>query len=167
MDVERGFKYLGSRTPAYAWMFRLNSLGIFLPTLARLWQNWWAIESPGQAVCALQYCSGLMYVEGENPIFEKWTETEGGGGPYLWENDSHILDRGWTDENVSYLRTYLTPRLVKEVVQLAATRLKDEPEEAAAARLVRDLDECSDLIECRVTELPTMLATHGALGWTV
>lgn len=167
LDAERGFQYVGSGTPAYAWMSRLNSLGIFLPTFPRLWQKWWVIESPGHAVCALQYCSGLMYFEGENPLFGKWTEAEGGGGPYLCENDSYFYDRGWMEQNVTFLSGYLTPQRVTEVVQLAAMRLKGEPEEGIAAKLVRDLVECSDLIESRVADLPKILASQERREWTV
>lgn len=44
-----------------------------------------------------------MYFDGENPVFDMWTKEQRGGGPYLWENDSHIHSTGWRKENVEFL----------------------------------------------------------------
>lgn len=91
LDAERGFVYAGSKTPAYGWIARFNSLGLVMPEIALLWRAWWLFETPGRAVAALQYCSGLMYFEDDNPLFPPWTQERGGGGPYIWMDDSMIF----------------------------------------------------------------------------
>lgn len=100
LDAERGFVYSGSKTPAYGWIFRFNSIGIIMPLTELLWTSWWSLDTPGRAVAALQYCSGLMYRDENNPLFGTWTRDHGGGGPYLWENDSNIHDAGWMKDNL-------------------------------------------------------------------
>jgi hypothetical protein len=84
LDAERGFTYSGMGTPAYGWMERFNSVGLIMPRIDLLWEPWWSLETPGRAMAALQYCSGLMYFEGENPLFGLFTK-EGGGVAPTWE----------------------------------------------------------------------------------
>jgi hypothetical protein len=167
IDQERGFAYDGMRTPAYGWMFRLNSLGLVSNELPALWQAWWNARTPGRAVALLQYCSGLMYFDGENPLFDAWTPDAGGGGPYLWENDSYVYDRGWPDENVAFLRAHVTSERVAQAVRDAAAALRHEPEGDLAARIAVELDERLELIASRVAELPSHLASLGTRGWQI
>lgn len=167
LDQERGFQYDGMQTPAYGWMARLNSLGLFSETLPSLWRAWWALETAGRAVCVLQYCSGLMYFEGENPIFEMWTEDRGGGGPYLSGSDSLIYNRGWSADNVRFLKEYLTTERVVNTVREAAKRLEGEPEAEQAVRIAADLDDRRDLIDSRMSELPDHLASENGKDWLV
>ena len=70
LDAEPGFAYEGSRTPAYGWIGRFNSVGLIMPRIDLLWEPWWASRHTRSGRAALQYCSGLMYLEGENPLFE-------------------------------------------------------------------------------------------------
>ena len=104
LDQERGFPSDGQQITAYGWMARFNSLGLLSLAVRNLWQTWWATESHGHAVAALQYCSGLMYYEGENPLFDLWCSGRNFGGPFLWENDARVHDRGWSHENVDFIR---------------------------------------------------------------
>ena len=169
LDAERGFVRPSGETSAYGWMSRFNSLGVVMPGIDRLWEPWWSCATPGRAVAALQYCSGLMYFEGENPLFDTPTRGRAGGGPCLWENDSFIYDAGWLPENLSFLRATLTADLVSGKVAEAAARLKGEPEEEAARRLEQDLPGNRELLEMRVEELPDLLGRFGAgsCGWSV
>ena len=168
LDKERGFLYSGLNTPAYGWMSRLNSLGLFSKELPTLWQQWWDVNTPGRAVAVLQYCSGLMYFEGENPLFEIWTRSRGGGGPCLWEHDAYIYDRGWPSENVDFARDFVTPERVTRVVRNAAHTLQSEPEGEVASKIANELDDRLELIEARTSELPKLLGSKKqAEGWSV
>jgi hypothetical protein len=168
LDAERGFLDLGSETPVHIWIGRFNSLGIVMPRIDLLWESWWGLDTPGRAVAALQYCSGLMYFEGENPLFAAWSKAHGGGGPYLWENDSMIYDAGWMGCNLDYLRSALTVAFVNDGVARAVTRLTGEPEWDRARRLVDDLPDRQEIITHRVAELPRLLASPSNLqGWSV
>ncbi len=153
IDKERGFVYEGEKTPAYAWMMRFNSLGLIMPGIARVWEPWWRIETPGQAVSVIQYCSGLLYFEGENPLFERWTPKHGGGGPYLAEHDSHILDAGWLTENILFLAEALTPAYVESKVREAARRLEGEPEQETARGIEAELPQQLEVVELTVEQL--------------
>jgi hypothetical protein len=168
LDAERGFAYSGSRTPAYGWMGRFNSVGLIMPRIDLLWEPWWSLDTPGRAVAALQYCSWLMYFEGENPLFGRWTKERGGGGPYLWENDSHISDVGWKQENIDFLADTLSVEFVEDRVVNSVARLMGEPEWEKARRLESDLPESRELVAIRVAELPLLLGKHtGPEGWSV
>lgn len=168
LDMERGFVYTGSRTPAYGWIMRFNSVGLVMPRIDLLWNSWWSLDTPGRAVAALQYCSGLMYFEEDNPVFGAWTKEGGGGGPYLWENDSLIYDAGWKPENLDFLSKTLTVEFVEQHVEKAVARLEGEPEGEKARQLLEDLPERRELVALRVAELPLLLAERkGPGGWSV
>jgi hypothetical protein len=167
LDAERGFIHAGSKTPAYGWMGRFNSVGVVMPRIDLLWNPWWSLETPGRAVAALQYCSGLMYAEGINPLFAAWTAEDGGGGPYLWSNDSHIHDAGWMSENVDFLAATLTVEFVNDRVAAAVATLDSAPEREKARRLRDDLPACQNVIARRVAELPSLLSRPDSTeGWT-
>lgn len=168
LDAERGFVYSGMETPAYGWMSRFNSLGLTMPRIERLWEPWWSLDTPGQAVAALQYCSGLMYLEGENPLFGRWTKEQGGGGPYLWETDSHVYDAGWMPENLDFLTGILSVEFVEDRVVNAVARLSGEPEWEQARQLELDFPKCRELVALRAAELPILLATcTGSDAWSL
>lgn len=168
LDAERGFVYSGTETPAYGWMGRFNSLGLVMPRIDMLWEPWWSVETPGRAVAALQYCSGLMYLEGENPLFGPWTHDRGGGGPYLWEADSLIYDVGWKPENIDFLSKILTVDFVEHLIGKVVTRLEAEPEWEKARRVAGDFPERRELVAFRVAELPLLLAMPTRPdAWTV
>ncbi len=158
LDDEAGFVYEGSKTPAYGWIARLNSLGLLLPDIAPLWEGWWAVPSPGAGVCLFQYASVLMYGEDDNPFFAPWTETEGGGVPTLWTNDSQIFDAGWLPANVEYLRMALTPEAVEAGLERALAALKKRPEESKARAVLDDFPNRAELVAKCCEELPDLLA---------
>lgn len=168
IDQERGLVYDGIRTPTYnRWMGRLNSLAIFSEALPEIWGSWWSLETAGRAVCMMQYCSGLMYMDGENPIFGEWAPKTGGGGPYLGSHDSLIYDRGWSEQNLTFIRDFLTPERVTDGIRTAAEKLRLEPEAKIAAQIAGDLDERQELIKSRIEWLPELLATEDFEGWPI
>ncbi|MFO0960922.1 MAG: hypothetical protein U0800_26370 [Isosphaeraceae bacterium] len=154
LDAERGFASNGSATPAYGWIGRLNSLGIIMPGIRRIWEPWWSVETPGRSVCTIQYASDLMYPEGENPLFPAWTREQGGGGPYIWQNDTMIYDAGWDESNLEFLRSILTVDSVTDLVLRAADRLEGEPEAAKARQVADDLGRCRDQLSTDASSCP-------------
>jgi hypothetical protein len=167
LDQERGFVYRASNTPAYGWMCRFNSLGIVMPRIDLLWDSWWAIETPGRAVAAIEYLSGLIYPTGQNPLFPAWNAQDGGGDPPMFGHDSSIADSGWMDENTSFLRDVLTPGFVVEMLRRAVRSLATEAEYQLARQLEDDLPNRLNVVEARVTQLPALLSkANVATTWT-
>ena len=89
IEAERGFVYDGTNTPAYGWLQRFNSLGYIAPVIGPIWLSWWKLDSPGKAVSSIMYASGLVYLQGENPIFAAWTP-DGGGGRALSDGKRYV-----------------------------------------------------------------------------
>lgn len=167
LDAERGFDSFGMGMPCYGWMPRFNSVGLIMPRIELLWNPWWSLDTPGRAVAVLQYCSGLMYFEGENPLFERCRQ-EYGSDPYLWEDDSFIYHDGWMPENLDFLARTLTPDFVEDRVINAVARLRGVPECEKAQRLESDLPERLELVTSRVADLPSLLGKSAEVrDWTV
>lgn len=153
IEAERGLIYTGSSTPAYSWMQRFNSIGLIAPIIERIWETWWKLDHPGKAVSAIMYASGLIYLEGENPIFGKWTGESGGGGPYLAESDAGIYDAGWLRQNVDYMSQKLTVEYVQERIRTAADLLKNEPEGKIANKIAEDSLTKGDIMQNQIVDL--------------
>ena len=163
IDEERGFIYRASETPAYGWMHRFNSLGLVTPLIEPIWNSWWSMESCGQAVSAIMYLSGLIYAQGENPIFKAWTKKRGGGGPYLWENDSQIFDIGWLPVNVDFFQRTLTTEYLGQKAREASRRLDGEPEAELANKIATDFEQYSENVAIRLLILFERLAARHAV----
>ena len=170
LDHERGFPCLGHDAAAHQWIARFNSMGQIMP-IQDVWESWWKLDTPGRAVAALEYCSGVMYLKGTNPLFGTWTKTGGGGGPYLFANDSDLFEVCWTNENIEIVSAKLTVEFVNDRVVKAAERLTGEPESELAGKLRNDLFATQDgiptqeIIESRISELPLLLADPSATEW--
>jgi hypothetical protein len=170
LDDERGIEKSDSSTSAYGWISRFNSLATVMPQIEMIWSPWWSVATPGRAVCLLQYCSGLIYDSCDNPLFDPWTRERGGGGPYLWENDSFIFDRGWMEPNIDFLRRTLTLDYVIDRITRAADRLQSEPEYELAQKVVEAAMNRRKILELRIEELPRRLEntnTTDLNGWAV
>lgn len=163
LGIERRFASTRNRAATYSWIYRFNSLGLVIPNIEVVWNAWWQLDSPEQAVAALQYCSGLMFFEGENSVFGIWD----GIVPEIWLNDSFIYDAGWLDENIAFLSKTLTPGFVNEKVVSAVARLSGGPEWEHARQLEERLPDCQELIQVRLNELPRLLRNPNSQGWTV
>jgi hypothetical protein len=146
MDVDRDpLESMGSE---HAWIFRFNSLGIVAPATQRIWEDWWSLDHPGKAVCAVMYASGLIYWEGENPIYR--TTERGGGGPYLTEIDCPIYEMAWRSDNLAFLTRTLTTDYVQRKLDQAAAILSDCPEAAMARWVADEAKARADVISMRI-----------------
>ncbi len=167
LDAERGFLRSATEYPACGWVARFNSLGLIMPQIDMIWNSWWSLDTPGRAGAALQYCSWLMYFEGENPLFNAFVNERGSLGAFLWWNDSRIHYAGWMKENVEFLKETLTVEFVTDGIRRATDRLEGEAEHSLAQQLVHDLPDRRELIEARTHELPTLLGAESHEGWSV
>jgi hypothetical protein len=157
IDQENSLRFSGMSASAYTWMSALSSFAVVFATLARLWNNWWKLTTPGQACAALQYLSCLLYENDQNPIFAPWTPTGGGGPPVLWETAGFIDERSWRQENVAFLETSLTPNYVQGKLQQAAQTLQGVVESDVPQQMIRDFEAQKTLLEIRLAELPSLL----------
>lgn len=167
LDEEKELRMSGSRASAHGWMQRFNSLGIIMPVISLVWESWWQLKTIGKAISAIQYLSGLIYFEGENPVFDVWTPERGGGGPYLWSNDSYLYDIGWLSDNADFLASVLNFDFVSSHLQKAAKKLDGHPAHSIARQVLGDLADRKELVELRSSELPKLLLSPNPEGWSV
>jgi len=158
LDAERGFTCSTLRDLESGWLARFNTMGCLMPRIELFWESWWSLASPGRAVAALKYCSGLMYLGWENPLYRPFSRFVGSMCPYLNHGDSGITRQGWMRGNLDYLSATLTTDFVADRVIQAVARLEGEPEWEQARQLKWDLPRCRDLVSFRVAELPVLLA---------
>lgn len=170
LDAERGFD-VASQRASHTWIGRFNTLGIIAPIVPAIWQSWWMLDTPGKAICAFRYASGLIYFPGENPLYPPWTAKEGGGGPYLTASDASIFDHAWREENVAYLRRTLSHAFLVERLSQAEEKLRGNAsleeevrrgnlESDVLQRILVDVRERGDIVAERIgfmlSELPKL-----------
>ncbi len=63
INHERGFN------SPLTWLDTFNVLGGIAPFIRSLWNQWWLLDTPGKAVCALQYAAHLIYPVEVNPLW--------------------------------------------------------------------------------------------------
>jgi hypothetical protein len=158
IDLERGYEKKRRTDHIHAVVGRFNTLGIVAPIIPQIWTSWWMMDSPGKAIAAIKYASGLIYFAGENPIYLPWTQDEGGGGPYLTESDASIFDHAWLESNLSFLSETLTCNYLLKSISFAADQLRDEPEGPMAQRIANEARDRTDTIALRIEDLITNLA---------
>jgi len=134
----------------HGWIFRFNSLGVVAPVIEPIWQGWWALDHPGKINCAALYASGLIYDEGANPIYGKWTSERGGGGPYLTETDANIFDLGWRQDNLEFLRGALTTESLLSKLKICAEETKDEEGGAIVRAMLDDGTANHEYVSIRI-----------------
>jgi len=141
-----------SNRPFDDWLVCFNSLGMIMPRIDLLWDPWWNLETPGRARAALVYCSGLMYFDGENPLFPN---NDNRNAAML----EHILneDVGWLPENVAFLRSKLTLEFINSKAQQALEQLQSLPQFAQWQTLEKDLPDRQELMTERIQDLPQLL----------
>ncbi len=158
LDVERGFVYERPGKSANAWIARFNSIGLIAPVVPDVWTAWWSMATPGRAVSAIMYATGLIYATDENPIYLPWTREEGGGGPYLSEWDAAEYERAWLEANLAFLRATLTPGYLVERLTLAAGVLDGEPEHRMSRQIADDARTRADVVAQRIESVLANLA---------
>jgi hypothetical protein len=170
IEAQAELAFRSSDRSAYRWVRTLTTSGVVLPNVASMWRAWWSIDNAGQACAAMQFASCLIYDEHDNPIFEPWSRTEGGGPPSLWEYAGHLYDRRWRDENVSFLREALTPDTLGDMLNRAVNRLAALPTGPKALEVYAAFAARLEVVRSRCRELPDLLATTQApaahLAWS-
>jgi hypothetical protein len=149
IEAERGL----DNNAASEWIWRMNSLGIVAPVIPAIWSDWWRLDHPGKAVCAVLYASGLVYLRDENPIYRPWKPKCGGGGPNLTADDSSIFDWAWRPDNLAFLRETLTLDHVLTKLDQAAKALTELPEAEMARKVALDAKSRTDIIEIRIGDV--------------
>lgn len=160
IDNQRGLSHKGTKARPYRWVRALTTYGVLRPDANNLWTGWWSLDTVGRAVAAIQYISCLMYSEYENPAFAPWTPDGGGGPPCLWEFEGLLYQHQWLKPNVDFLREFLVMDRMSHALPRASERLSDQPELQVAAEIRNDLPLCTEIIESRCSELPTLLETN-------
>jgi hypothetical protein len=158
IDDQAGLSFTEMHARPYRWVYALTSYGVLHPDLELLWTAWWAVESRGRAVAAVQYISCLAYGEDENPVFAPWTREGGGGPPSLWAFAGHLYTHRWLEPNVRFLVKVLEPTRVTEVLRSAVARLATEVEGDQARRVLAGLTTRTAVLAHRCEELPRILA---------
>ena len=159
LDHQRGLAFQGADARPYRWFGALTTYGVLRPDLSRLWRPWWALDTIGRAIGAVQYISCLMYPEKENRVFAPWNPNHGGGPPCLWEFEGHLYAHSWLEPNVNFLKETLTVQSVGDLLLRAVERLLGQPEYAAAATVQKDFPLRVETVRTRCAELPQLLAT--------
>jgi hypothetical protein len=164
LDAERGFACSSPRDLEDGWLSRFNVLGCVIPRIDLLWNAWWSLETPGRAVAALEYCSGLMYLGWDNPLYRHISRFVGQVWPMLDDNPSRIPEDGWMRVNLDFLSATLTAEFVQAHIIKAVVRLEGEPEWEMARQVERDFPESRKLVSIRVSELPRLLDPRSGLN---
>jgi hypothetical protein len=158
IDREDSLSHAGQDATAYAWFYRLGAFAVIFPEFESLWREWWRIETPGQAVAALQYTSCLMYEDRDNPIFAPWTREDGGGTPRLWETDGQIFHEYWRMENVLFLMETVTAAYIEDALTRAESALEGVLDSQVPARMRAEFAAQRPLLEHRLGVLPDILS---------
>lgn len=145
--------------PTGEWVGRFATLGLIAPIVADAWTRWWAFETPGQAVAAVAWASGLVYGPNDNPMWGRKSPEKGGGAPGLADWDADVYDRAWLEPNLDFLRGALTFDHLTERLSAAATLLEGEPEAAMAQRIAGEAQDRRPAIEKRIADLIEDLGT--------
>ncbi len=148
----------GALPEQHAWIRRFNTLGIIAPVIQRVWESWWALDHLGKAYCVVMYASGLIYMNGENPIYGAWTRDKGGGGPYLTETDAPIFDWAWREDNLGFLRDVLSADYIFHKLEQAAQMFQNPEDVKIAAQVKNDAKARKDIVATRINDLIEGLA---------
>lgn len=76
------------------WLDTFNVLGGIAPFIRSLWNQWWLLDTPGKAVCALQYAAHLIYPVEVNPL---WPE-----GSWQWQPPLGATEEPWLENNLAF-----------------------------------------------------------------
>ena len=159
IDRQQALSFKGSKAGVYAWFHALSTYGLLRPDIERLWSVWWAVETEGRALAALQYASCLIYDDTGNPVFDSWTREHGGGPPCLWHYRGHVLEERWRDENLAMLEKTLTPDGVRALLDRSVARLASHPLRDKAASIRFRLDARTETLANRCADVRRFLAT--------
>lgn len=158
IDNEQWLSHKARSVSPQVWISALASLGIIFPEIKALWQEWWSLETSGQARALLQYSSVLLY-EYDNPLFRLFAPDDS-GPPLLWEPEGEIYEKCWLPENVEFLRSVMTVDYVEDGVLRAVEKLREIESVDLLDCLVADLKSQRPILERRIAALPDIFAQH-------
>lgn len=168
IDAEQFLHFEGMRSTPYTWCGALGAYCVVFPTLEALWNEWWEMKTTGQACAVLKYLSALIYDNDNNLLFAPWTPNTGGGPICLWEVDGFIYDRGWREENITFLQNTLTPNYALKRLIHATERLEGIQASHLLQTLLRDFWHNREILEQRLQQLPILLQTCSSdEGWSL
>jgi hypothetical protein len=55
IDDQRGLSFKGTKARPYRWIRALTTYGVLRPDVGHLWSAWWALDTVGRAIAAVQY----------------------------------------------------------------------------------------------------------------
>src|SRR5207244_2750022 len=119
-------------------------------------QKWWAFETPGHAVAALEFASGLIYFQVENPIFRP-PESPTATYRAEWSPACEVANKVWRSENVRFLRETLNLRYLGHKLNEARHRLRGEQEITVATKMLEDFMPRRGLVREKIEELLTAI----------
>jgi hypothetical protein len=154
VDLFPSLPQSGSYFAAYAWLRRFNSIGLMGPIIQCVWEEWWALDSPGKAFSALIYASGIIYERHDNSVASKFSPQR----LPLTEDDAQVFDRGWRAENLDFFRSTLTPEYIQRKVAACETLLVSHPASQLAVQMLNDSKLRTEFIDFRLKRLISNLS---------
>lgn len=163
IEIQDCLRYHGQAPAASAWIDALGTCATAFDGIARLWTEWWRIDSTGKAVALLQYISTLIYADDENPIFAPWSPEQGGGPPCLWGCTALLSDNGWRPDNAAFLKAALSQDAIQQALDRAGTVLADHPKRDLPRHMANDMTDRLELLSERLECLPILVASGDVL----
>ena len=168
LDAEELLHFSGAGAPPYSWIRQFVYYGTLFSDIEIIWNEWWHMKKPGQAIAAFQYVSVLMYEADKNPVFDPWTRDKGGGSPALWGGYIMTDDIGWKKENLDFLKAALNADYVEEKLRLALSRIENPAAKKIASGIVDDFEGQRTRLELRIEQLPYLLTDVSRVdGFTI
>lgn len=139
IGAEKSLHIRGS-TGTHLWPQVFASYGWVTDDVPQLWSKWWAMPTVGHAISVIQWVSCLICDPKNNPVFEPWTPS-GGGGPFeLWQFSDRSYSARWRPSNVQFLQAILTDNYLRQSIEKVRDVLK-ETANVMVVEKVRDLFE--------------------------
>ena len=163
MSQENMLKFTDSRASSYEWISQFATLTYLFPVSENIWKEWWKLEHEWQAICGLQWWSGLLYERNDSPIFGPYTAERGGGNSYPFQTE-HLKYKSANEENVSFFKNTLTLDYAEDCVRRACHRLKDTEFAQLGERIASDLDYQLLILMERMPKFLSLLQME--YGWS-
>lgn len=160
LDRQSGFHdfvYDGSAADPisrFNWIGRFNSLGYILPSIESLWTEWWAMQTPGQAIAAVEYTWGLASPEDSEEDPDLPYPINGISS----EPDGNIFFRSWEAANQQFLAETLTYDYFVQKVEHAISALEGCDEQRVAINVRSKINALRPILEQRIEELVASFA---------
>ncbi len=167
MRKEKNLHFRGQGASPYEWIQLLTTLIILFPVAQEVWERWWSYPSEAYALCGVQWLSSFMFENEDNPFFEPWTPSDGGGTPFPCATGlmSHSPS---SPEDIAYLRTKLSKAWVLDALKRASKILEEHAQAGAIASAISEYEWRSLLVEERIMKFVSFLEredTYMVISW--